>query len=72
MHGLPRTLPFGRVKAYHKARACPTRLKCRVLDIPPSSVRRFPERDQIVSQVVNDAKLSCKDKIRRLKALVVD
>ena len=38
----------------------------------PSSVRKLLGQDQIVSQVVNDANLSCKDKIRRLKALKVN
>ena len=45
-------------------------MKCRFLDILPSSVRGVPERS-VVSQVVNDTDLSCEDKIRRLKALTV-
>ena len=49
-----------------------THLKCGLLDIPPSSVRGLPERGQFVSQVLNDANLSYKDKIRCLKALTVD
>ena len=67
-----RTVPFGRVKSYHKASACPNRLKWRLIDIRPSSVREFAKRDQIVSQVVNDVTLSRNNKEGRLKALTVD
>ena len=62
LHALPRTVSFARVKAYHKAWAFQIHLKCRCLDIVPSTVRGLIERDQIVSQVVNVANLLCMDK----------
>ena len=48
LHGLRRTVPFGRVKAYHKAWAYPNPSEvCRLLDIPPSSVRDFPNETRL-------------------------
>ena len=47
-------------------------LKCRLLDIPPSSVRGLRKRDQIASEVVNDAWICRARQNKKLKALTVD